>query len=88
MIASYKADAITGIWDLASHKELKRIPNTRKVSHGVAISSDGRYAFISVEGKGGEPGTMDVIDLNSLKKVAFAEFGKQAGGIAFWKMEE
>ena len=36
---------------------------TRRVVHGVAISPDDRYAFISVEGVGSEPGTVDVIDL-------------------------
>ena len=33
-------------------KELARIPTQRKVVHGVAISDDDRYAFISVEGIG------------------------------------
>lgn len=62
--------------------------NTRKIIHGVDVSPDSRYAFISVEGIGGEPGTVDVIDLKTTKKVASAEIGKQAGGIAFWKMED
>lgn len=87
LIASYKGEAATGIWDLNTHQEIARISNTRKVSHGVAVSPDNKYAFISVEGIGGEPGTMDVIDLTTLKKVASADMGKQAGGIAFWKIE-
>ena len=49
------------------------------------MSTDSRYAFVSVEGIGGEPGSMDVIDLKSNKKVASVDMGKQAGGIAFWK---
>ncbi|MCH6559979.1 YncE family protein, partial [candidate division KSB1 bacterium] len=73
---------------LKKGKELARIPNSRKVTHGVVISPDSRYAFVSVEGKGGEPGAVDVFDLKKLKHVATAEVGKQAGGIAFWKMEE
>ena len=40
-----------------------------------------------VRGKGGEPGIVDVIDLNSLRLVGKVEIGKQAGGIAFWKKE-
>ena len=43
--------------------------------------------FVSVEGIGGEPGTMDVIDIKKAIKVASADLGKQAGGIIFWKME-
>ena len=34
-----------------------------------------------------EPGSVDVIDLISMKLVDQADIGKQAGGIAFWKME-
>ena len=87
MVVTYKSDAQTGVWDLESGEELARIDNTRKVSHGIAISSDNRYAFVSVEGIGAEPGAVDVIDLKKLKKVASADVGKQAGGIAFWKID-
>ncbi len=87
LIVSYKSEGSTGIWDLQNRKELAHIPNTRKVTHGVAVSPDSKYAFISVEGIGGESGTMDVIDLRTLERVATAELGKQAGGIAFWKIE-
>jgi len=87
LVATYKGDAMTGIWDLKKGKELARIKNTRRITHGVSISSDNKFAFVSVEGIGGEPGTMDVIDLTSNKLVAHANLGKQAGGIIFWKME-
>lgn len=58
---------------------------TRRVTHGVTISQDNRYAFLSVEGIGGEPGSVDIIDLKTNKRVAVVETGKQAGGIIFWK---
>ncbi|MDA0194297.1 MAG: YncE family protein [Bacteroidetes bacterium] len=87
MVVTYKTAAKTGIWDLNTGKELARLDNNRRVSHGVAISSDSKYAFVSVEGVGGEPGSVDVIDLEKLKIVDTAELGKQAGGIYFWKME-
>ncbi len=87
LVATYKGSAETGIWDLKKGKETARIPNSRKVSHGVSISSDSKYAFVSIEGIGGEPGTMDVIDIKKGEKVASADMGKQAGGIIFWKME-
>jgi DNA-binding beta-propeller fold protein YncE len=88
LVVSYKSDGSTGVWDLKKKKEIARIENIRKVTHGVAMSPDSRYAFVSVEGIGGEPGTMEVIDLKKGKRVAYAELGKQAGGIAFWKMVE
>ena len=51
------------------------------------VSPDDRYAFVSVEGIGSEPGTVEVIDLNSLISVAQVDVGQQAGGIDFWKTE-
>lgn len=87
MVVTYKSDAQTGIWDLESGEELARVDNSRKVSHGIALSPDSKYAFVSVEGIGAEPGSVDVIDLSTLERVAVAEVGKQAGGITFWKME-
>ena len=87
MVVTYKAAASTGVWDLETGNELARIDNSRKVTHGVSISSDSKYAFVSVEGIGGEPGSVDVISLEKNELVAVAEIGKQAGGIIFWKME-
>ena len=42
---------------------------------------------MNVEGIGGEPGIVDVIDIESQTLIDNVEIGKQAGGIAFWKME-
>jgi DNA-binding beta-propeller fold protein YncE len=86
LVVTYKSAAKTGIWDLNTGLELVRLKNTRKVTHGVVISPDSRYAFVSVEGIRGEPGSVDVFDLENLTLVDHAEVGKQAGGIAFWKM--
>jgi DNA-binding beta-propeller fold protein YncE len=87
IIATNKRDASVSVFDAASGKELARIPTTRKVVHGIAVSDDDRYAFISVEGVGSEPGTVDVIDLGTLKKVASVDVGQQAGGIDFLRSE-
>ena len=75
----------TAFWDLAPGQDLAVIKNTRQVSHGGVISPDSRYAFVSVEGAGDQPGTVDIIDLQSLKMVTHADIGKQASGIACWK---
>ena len=86
MVVTYKSAAKTGVWDLKKGKEVAKFNNTRKVTHGVSISPDSRYAFVTVEGIGKEPGAVEIFDLKKLKPVAIAETGKQAGGIAFWKM--
>jgi DNA-binding beta-propeller fold protein YncE len=87
LVATYKGSGETGVWDLKKGKELPRIKNTRMVTHGVTISPDSKYAFVSVEGIGGEPGTVDIIDIKNAKKITSIDMGKQAGGIIFWKME-
>ena len=87
LVVTYKSGRATGVWDLASGREVARVPNTRTLPHGIAISPDSRYAFVSVEGVGGEPGTVDVIDLAEGVRAASVDVGKQAGGIAFWKVE-
>jgi DNA-binding beta-propeller fold protein YncE len=86
LLATNKRGKSTSVIDIASGAELARIPATRRVVHGVAVSSDDRYAFISEEGVGSEPGTVDVIDLRALQKVATIDVGQQAGGIDFWKV--
>ncbi|MFT6216725.1 MAG: DNA-binding beta-propeller fold protein YncE [Roseivirga sp.] len=87
MVVSYKTAAKTGVWDLETGKELARLENSQKVTHGVAISSDSKFAFVSVEGIGADPGMVDIIDLSTNKLIDTAYLGKQAGGIAFWKIE-
>lgn len=87
LIGTNKRDASVSVLDVATGKELARIPTTRKVVHGVAVTDDDLYAFISVEGMGSQPGTVDVIDLKALKKVGSVDVGQQAGGIDFWKSE-
>lgn len=88
LVASYKGEGATGIWNLEKGKEVAKIKNSRKVTHGVTISPDSKYAFISVEGVGGEPGSVDIINLQTLKRTDVVEVGKQAGGIIFWKTTE
>jgi hypothetical protein len=87
LIATNKRDASASIFDIASGQELARIPTKRKVVHGVAVSPDSRYAFVTVEGVGEEPGTVEIIDLLARKNVGSVDTPPQAAGIDFWKME-
>ncbi len=87
LVATNKRGQSVSIFGPATGKELARIPTLRKVVHGAVITPDDRYAFISVEGIGAEPGTVEVIDLETLKTVATVDVGEQAAGIDFWKME-
>jgi DNA-binding beta-propeller fold protein YncE len=87
LVATNKRGQSVSVFDVASGRELVRIATLRPVVHGVAISDDNRYAFISVEGIGSEPGTVEVIDLEALQRVASVDTGQMAGGIDFWRSE-
>ena len=87
LVATNKRDQSVSIFDPKSGKELARLPTKRKVVHGAVVTPDNRYAFISVEGIGSDPGTVEVIDLETLKAVATLDVPAQAAGIDFWKTE-
>ncbi len=87
LVATNKRDASVSIFSTDTAKELARLPTKRKVLHGVAITPDSRYAFITVEGIGSEPGTVEIIDLKSRATVATVDTPSQAAGIDFWKMD-
>ncbi len=87
LIATLKQGGAVEVFDLEAGRSLARMPASTSVVHGVVVSPDNRYAFVSVEGVGAEPGKVDVFDLGSLERVASAEVGQQASGIAFQRME-
>jgi DNA-binding beta-propeller fold protein YncE len=87
LLATNKRDQSVSVFDLKSGKELARIPTKRKVLHGVVVSPDDAYAFVTVEGVGSEPGTVEIIDLAALKTVATVDVGQEAAGIDFYKTE-
>jgi len=84
LVVTYKKDAAVGFWNLDSGVETSRIPTSRRVPHGVAVTPDGRFAFVTVEGVGGEPGAVEVYAVERGERVAQLDVGKQAGGIALW----
>lgn len=87
LIATNKRDQSVSIFEIASGRELARLKTKRKVLHGAVVSPDDRYAFISVEGIGSEPGTVEIIDLEALKTVATVDVAPEAAGIDFLRME-
>ncbi|MGC1687988.1 MAG: YncE family protein [Candidatus Acidiferrales bacterium] len=87
VVATNKRGQSVSIFNPEIGKELARIPTKRKVVHGAVVSPDNHYAFISEEGIGAEPGTVEMIDLDAMKSIAAIDVGEQAGGIDFWKTE-
>jgi YVTN family beta-propeller protein len=87
LVVTLKQGGATQVFDLATGQTVMNMKNSTTVSHGVAISPDSRYAFVSSEGVGSAPGKVDVYDLTARARVATVDVGQQAGGIAFWKMQ-
>lgn len=87
LIATNKRDQSVSVIDVKSGRELARIPTRRTVLHGVVVSPDDKYAFVTVEGVGAEPGTVEIIDLSTNKVVASVDVAAAAAGIDFLRTE-
>jgi DNA-binding beta-propeller fold protein YncE len=86
MVATLKQGSMVEIFDIARGKSLARLKTSNTIAHGVTVSPDSRYAFVSSEGVGSAPGKVDVIDLRAQAIVGTVDVGQQASGITFWKM--
>lgn len=81
LVVTLKGDAGVMVIDLRDGRTLATIPTTRPITHGVVTSPDGRYAFVTNEAVGSTHGTLDVIDLDALERVASVDLEFQTGGI-------
>ncbi|MDQ8158338.1 MAG: hypothetical protein P3C12_02805, partial [Gemmatimonadota bacterium] len=88
LVATLKQGNMVELFDLVSGASVAQLPTSNRLAHGVTVSSDSRYAFVSSEGQGAQPGKVDVIDLTARANVGTADVGQQASGIAFWKMSK
>jgi len=80
IVTNKKAQSVSLV-DAQALAEVARIPTSKKLPHGVAYSPDGRWAFISVESIGTDPGAVDVIDLTTRARVASVAVPLQPTGI-------
>ena len=87
LIATLKQGGGVELFDLTSGTSVARLKTSTTVAHGVVVSPDSRYAFVSSEGVGAAPGKVDVYDLAARALVGSVDVGQQASGIAFWKMD-
>ena len=86
LVATLKQGGMFEVFDVATGKSVLQTKTSTTLAHGVAVSSDSRYAFVSSEGVGSAPGKVDVFDLRALARAGVVDVGQQASGIAFWKM--
>jgi DNA-binding beta-propeller fold protein YncE len=85
IVTNKKAQSFSLV-DAQSLSEVARVPTSKKIVHGVAYSPDGRYAFISQESIGADPGAIDMFDLTSRKVVATLPVPAQPTGIAILRV--
>ncbi len=85
IVTNKKAQSFS-LLDARSLAEVVRVPTTKKIVHGVAWSPDCRYAFISQESIGADPGAVDMFDLTTRKTVATVPVPAQPTGIAILRI--
>lgn len=85
LLVTLKQGGSFQVFDLTSGQSVLTIKSSTTITHGVAVSPDSRYAFVSSEGVGAAPGYVDVYDLTAKSRAAAVPVGQQAGGISFWR---
>lgn len=84
VLVTNKKDKSVSVFDTRSWKEVARVPTSKRIPHGVAFSPDGRYAFVTCESVGTDPGAIDAIDLRTFTVVASMPLALQPTGVAIW----
>jgi DNA-binding beta-propeller fold protein YncE len=84
LLATLKGGQALAVFDLESGRELGRVATSEPVTHGVLATPDGRYAFVTNESRGMARGTVDVIELATLRRVGSTRVARQPGGIDLW----
>lgn len=82
LLVTNKKDRSVSLIDLRSLAEVARIPTTKPIVHGVAWSPDSRWAYVSQESIGADPGAVDLIDVAARRTVATVAVPAQPTGIA------
>jgi YVTN family beta-propeller protein len=85
VVVTNKKDQSISIVDAKTLAETARVKTTKKIVHGVAFSPDGKYAYISQESIGADPGAVDVIDLATRTIVSTIPIPAQPTGITILK---
>lgn len=87
IIVTNKKDQSISVIDAATLVERKRIRVTKRIVHGVAYSPDGRYAYITQESIGADPGAVDVLELATLTITSSFPVPAQPTGVTILRQE-
>jgi len=81
VIVTNKKEQSVSLVDAKALTEIVRLKTTKKIVHGIAYSPDGKYAYITQESIGSDPGAVDVIELATRKTVSTIPVPAQPTGI-------
>ena len=81
VLVTNKKDKSVSLVEAKTLTVLATIPTTKGVVHGIAWSPDGKFAYISAESVGADPGSVDMVDLAARKVVATYPVPAQPTGI-------
>ena len=84
LIITLRSDDMIVVLNTADGTEAGRIETSRSRAHGVTVSPDGRFAFVTSEGVRNERGALDVVDVAGAVRVAFVELGYQPRAVTYW----
>ena len=88
LLVTLAGEQAVAVYDLdRGGEEVARIETSEPVPHGVVASPDSRYAFVTNEAQAPTRGTLDVLDLRSLERVATVGLGHRSGAIGFWEID-
>lgn len=80
IVTNKKAQSIS-LLDARTLVEVGRIATSKPLPHGIAYSPDNRWAFVTAESVGADPGAVDVIDLTNRARAASVAIPRQPTGI-------
>jgi DNA-binding beta-propeller fold protein YncE len=78
LVVTLKQGHMIEVFDLKTGSSVAQLRNSTTVAHGVVVTPDSRYSFVTSEGVGAAPGKVDVYDLKSLTRVGTVDVGQQA----------
>jgi DNA-binding beta-propeller fold protein YncE len=86
LLVTNKKDRSVSLFDLRTLAEVARLPTTKPIVHGIAWSPDSRWAYVSQESIGADPGAVDAIDITTRRTVATVAVPAQPAGIALRRL--
>ena len=86
LLVTNKKDQSVSLIDTKELTEVARLRTTKKIVHGVAWSPDGKFAYVSQESIGADPGAVDVIEVATRKTVATVPVPAQPTGISLRRL--